>query len=455
MRSSQRGSIPADLGVVEAARLIRRGDLSPDELTRSCLDRAHAYDGVIGAFVTLDSDGALEQARRLTAELGRSGPRGPLHGIPVAIKDLIDVAGLPTTANSKLLEGNVASKDAAVVTRLRDAGAVILGKTATHEFAYGVVTPSTRNPWDTSRIPGGSSGGSAAAVAVGMCLAALGTDTAGSIRIPAALCGVSGLRPRRLTIPMEGIVPLAPSLDSCGPIGRSVADLSLVYEAIAHSPTDAGGRRPARLGVLRSTAEVTGAQPEILAVVQDASARLSESGMSLVEVDLPPFSEWDLPRSIPLMSEALEVHRSAGWYPDGADGYSDETLSALRYAESFDHEKLESSRAALPKLVARLTAVFETVDVLALPVTPMVAPKVEAARARDQGHRTPVTRTLTRLCGPINVCDLAAVSVMCGTGEGGMPVGLQLVARDEASALRAASEYQSASDWHERRFGSS
>lgn len=244
---------PADLTIEEAARAIEARSLSPVELTEACLERAQSWEPVIGAFVRLEPERAMGEARALTEELARGGRRGPLHGVPLAIKDVIDVHGWPTTASSRVPDARPARDDAPVVRRLRAGGAVLVGKTNTQEFAYGVTTPGTRNPWDPERIPGGSSGGSAASVAVRGCLGALGTDTAGSVRIPAALCGVSGLKPSRGAVPMEGIVPLAPSMDVCGPMAGTASDVALLWEVMTRGPISPPFvRAGVSLGVCRS-----------------------------------------------------------------------------------------------------------------------------------------------------------------------------------------------------------
>jgi aspartyl-tRNA(Asn)/glutamyl-tRNA(Gln) amidotransferase subunit A len=440
---------PADLDIASSAQAIAGGDLSPSELTAACFKRIDELEPTIKAFVTLDREGAQEQARKLTEELAGSVPRSPLHGVPVGIKDLVDVEGLPTTASSRVLEGNVATSDATVVAKLRAAGAVIVGKTNTQEFAYGVVSAPTRNPWDPSRIPGGSSGGTAAAIAAGMTLGGIGTDTAGSIRIPASLCGIGGLKPRPDVISLDGVIPLAPSLDACGPMARTAADLHLLFEAIGGMP---GEHDPQRLRVVvPESSEVAGASPEVARAVDSAVALFVDAGLRRVTVNLEAFGEWDRPRSMILMLEALEVHRSRGWYPQRADSYSDETLGSLRYAEQLTPEKIEAFRAPLAELVANLQAVFDNADVLVVPTTQVTAPTIEESAARDDGHRTPVVRNLTRICGPVNVCRLAAVSVPCGFDDSGLPIGLHLIGRDEGNLLALAGLYQTMTDWHTKR----
>jgi aspartyl-tRNA(Asn)/glutamyl-tRNA(Gln) amidotransferase subunit A len=326
---------------------------------------------------------------------------------------------------------------------------VIVGKTNTQEFAYGVVSAPTRNPWDPTRIPGGSSGGTAAAIVAGMTLGGIGTDTAGSIRIPASLCGIGGLKPRPGVIPLDGVIPLSPSLDACGPMARTAADLQVLFEAIGGTP---GAPDPHVLRIaVPESAEVAGASPEVARAVDSAVMSLVDAGLRRVTVDLEPFGDWDRPRSMTLMLEALEVHRSSGWYPQRADRYSDETLGSLRYAERLTPEKVEEYRAPLAALVANLQSVFDHADVLALPTTQVTAPTVEESSARDDGHRTPVVRNLTRICGPVNVCRLAALSIPCGFDDSGLPIGLHLVGRDEGNLLALAGLYQSMTDWHTRR----
>ena len=394
--------------------------------------------------MTLDLEGARARAQELSHDL-----QGPLHGIPVGVKDLIDVAGLPTTASSRALAGNIASTDAPVVKDLRRAGAVVVGKTNTHQFAYGVVSAPTRNPWDVERIPGGSSGGSAAAVAAGMCPGALGSDTAGSVRIPSSLCGTTGLAPRRRVVAMEGIVPLAWTLDVWGPMASDAASVELMWRGL----TGAAPVSPRLEGLRMATPpwNCTRADTEVLELVEQAVEVLSHRALR-AEVALPAFTDWDRPHGIFLASEALTAHRQAGWYPERSDDYTDETRSALRHAESFTAVDFVSARRELERLGASWKAALEQSDFLVLPTTEMAAPRVdELAALKGKGFRPEVAVRLTRLCRPTNVLGLAAVSVPCGLTPTGMPVGLQLVARDEATALGAALAYQELSDWHTRR----
>jgi aspartyl-tRNA(Asn)/glutamyl-tRNA(Gln) amidotransferase subunit A len=283
-----------------------------------------------------------------------------------------------------------------------------------------------------------------------MMLGGIGTDTAGSIRIPASLCGISGLKPRPDLVPVDGIIPLAPSLDACGPMARTVADLRVLFETLDGELRRGPDVRGLRLAV-PGNPEVAGATPEAQNAVDAAVAVFVDEGLSRSEVDLEPFSEWDRPRSMPLMLEALEVHRSRGWYPQRADRYTEETLGSLRFAERLTDEKVETTRAPLAALVENLMGVFEDADVLVLPTTQTTAPTVDESSARDDGHRTPVVRRLTRLCGPVNVCRLAALSIPCGFDTNGLPIGLHLIGGDESSLLALGELYQLLTDWHTRR----
>jgi aspartyl-tRNA(Asn)/glutamyl-tRNA(Gln) amidotransferase subunit A len=435
----------ADLSLSQAASAIAAGELSPVELTEACLGRARDLEPAVHAFAALDEEGARRQAAALGDELARGGSRGPLHGVPVGIKDVIDVQGLPTRAGSRVTDGAPVPADAAVVAVLRAAGAVIVGKTATHEFALGVTTPQSGNPWDAARLPGGSSGGSAIAVAVGECPVALGTDTAGSVRIPSALCGVSGLKARRSALPMGGVVPVSRSMDACGPLARSAADLALVWEAQTGQAVPSRSRL--RVGVPREWPAWVG--PEIRhRVVEAAEAVALEGGV--VEADLPPFDAWTKPRGRVTIAETLDAHRRAGWYPARREAYGEEVLGALEAAERLSSDDLAAARRALAALVLDFREALARLDVVALPVTTGPAPDRDTGE-REAERDARLTRELTRLCGPVNACDLAAVAVPCAPSPEGLPLGVQFVAADEPTALAAALAYQEATDFHERR----
>jgi len=428
----------------EAQLALKDRKLSAWELAEACLERIAAIDPVLHAFAFVDEAGASTSAR---------SPRGggPLSGVPIGIKDLVDVRDLPTSAGSRVLAGNNASTDAPVAGRLREAGAVILGKTTTQEFAYGVVTPGTANPWNTEHIPGGSSGGSAVAVATGMCFGAVGTDTAGSIRIPAALCGVSGLKPRPGTVPMDGIIPLSWTLDCCGPIARTVDDLVPLWAAMTGAPVRLPVPGDLKVGLPQGSSPPFEVAAEVGDAVEGAAAVLAASGFAVRHVSLPAFRLWDGPRMGIVPAEALAAHREAGWYPQLAELYGTDLLDAFRQAAGTDAASYVAARRRLEVLRGELMRVFDDVDIVLLPASPFPAPRRDAFdEPPPPGERPSLVRALTRANGAINCCGLAAVAAPCGF-SGGLPLGLQLVARDESAALAAGLAYQRLTDWHLRR----
>jgi aspartyl-tRNA(Asn)/glutamyl-tRNA(Gln) amidotransferase subunit A len=349
---------------------------------------------------------------------------GPLHGWTVGVKDLVDVAGLPTRAGSPVLDDAApAAADAPIVAALRAAGAVVMGKTATHEWAFGVTTRRTRNPWGPDRVAGGSSGGSAVAVATGDCQLAVGSDTAGSVRIPAALCGVAGIKFRAGAVPMDGVVPLAPSLDSLGLLAASAADLAAAWAALTgDGPVPASSPATALVPAAEALGPLHPAQAAALA---SAAARFGAR-----EVSLPSFGAWSRPRGVKIRAEALAVHRAAGWWPAAADRYDGAIRAELEKAERQPATELDAACAELGALAAALRTALAPGAVLMLPTTPGPAP------SREIDDRAAAAE-LTRLCGPVNECDLAAVSLPCGLADG-LPLGLQLVAEREEDALAAA-----------------
>lgn len=418
-----------------AARAIAAGEVSPLEVTEACLERIERH-GDLRAFLHVEDEGALVAARAATEEVARNGSQSPLFGIPLAIKDLIDVVGMPTTAASKVFS-RIPEKDAPVVARLREAGAIVLGKTNLDPFAYGVFSEPTRNPWDRTRIPGGSSGGSAAAVAAGMSLGALGTDTAGSIRIPAAFCGVAGLKPRNQAVPTDGIVALSPSLDSCGPLARTVEDLALLWAAMSGG-TPVSDDAP-RIGIVADEA-LGEMDPSLATSYARAAGHLRDSGIEVVPVELPDFSAWAQPASYLLVSEALEAHRSAGWYPARAELYTDEVLGNLRYAEGLSPERLADEIRPLGPLRAAFHEALAGVSAVLLPATPLRAPSIEGLSS-DPTLRRKVTREVARFATPVNCCVAAAVTIPWELVDG-LPVGIDVVAADEATALGVAARIE-------------
>jgi aspartyl-tRNA(Asn)/glutamyl-tRNA(Gln) amidotransferase subunit A len=455
-----------DLTVAAAAELIQARELSPLELTNACLERVEVVEPRLNAFVTVMRDEALAAAREAEAEISRGEIRSPLHGVPVALKDLFGVAGVRMTAGSRILSDNVSPVDSDAAVRLRAAGAIIVGKLNLHEFAFGAtgINPhfgAARNPWDTNRITGGSSSGSAAAVAAGECLAALGTDTGGSIRIPASLCGVVGLKPTFGRVSRRGVLPLSWSLDHVGPLTRTVEDAAIVLGAIAgRDPLDAssidepvpdyraalrGGVRGLRIGVPKQLF-FDGLQPEVEKAVRDAVALLKGLGANVSEVSLPHIEEIPAALNAIQLPEAFAYHQK--WMAERPQDYGDDVRYRLELGATFlAVHYIQAQRLRELAVQEWRDQVFDKVDVLATATTWAPAGRIDKAGGLD------TTISLIKFTNPINFLSLPAVSLPCGFSVDGLPLALQLIARwfDEPTLLRAAHTYEQATDWHKRR----
>ena len=445
------------LTLEDAAALVREGRVSPADLTEACLARIAAVEPRLNAFVTVTTDLARAQAREATAEIKSGRYRGPLHGIPVAVKDLFATQGIRTTAGSRMLADWIPDEDATVVRRLREAGAVLLGKLGMHEFAYGVssVNPhfgDVHNPWDATKIPGGSSGGSAVAVTAGEAYATLGSDTGGSIRIPASLCGCVGLKPTFGRASLFGAIPLAWSLDHPGPLARTVRDVAIATAAIAgFDPRDpisaerpvpdflAGidrGARGLRVGV--PTDHVWDqCDPAIAGSVHGAIDALARAGAEIVEIRWPRAAEYAAASSAVLGVEARAYHE--GSFPGRSADYG--PLIRARLAAQGDVDAETYARSMRLLLEARAGAAdrdLEGVDVLAMPTVPSRAWTIEEAK------NIPRPSEWTRITRIFDLTGQPAISVPCGIDPDGIPIGLQFAARmwDEAAALRAARAYE-------------
>jgi len=463
-------NLPNDekLTIARIAPLIRKKQISPVELTRFFLERTQDLQPVLNAFITVTPDLARRQARQAEREILKGKYCGPLHGIPITLKDLFYTAGIRTTAGSKILRSFIPKENAAVVDRLYAAGAVLLGKTNLHEFAYGVTTNNphygpVHNPWDLERVSGGSSGGSAAAVSAALGLASLGTDTGGSIRIPSAACGVVGLKPTRGLVPLQGVIPLAFSLDHVGPICRCAEDIALMMETIAapggpkagswpqvgrlFTRSLRGGVKKIRIGIPKQYF-FDRLQKQVREFVLTACATLGKMGAELREVEVKGMKE-----AVPLVAvitvgEALSYHWK--WLHTRAKDYGADVRERMKLGENqrtVDYLQAQEQRR---RFTENFVQIFESVDVLAAPTLPVTPPLIGQKEIHWGRTTEDVRAALLRMTRPGNLTGLPAISLPCGLTADGLPVGLQLFGRhyDEPTLLQVAYAYEQATPWH-------
>jgi aspartyl-tRNA(Asn)/glutamyl-tRNA(Gln) amidotransferase subunit A len=443
------------LTIAEAGRQLRSGATTSRALTEACLARVQALEPKLNAFITLTADSAMEAAARADADLAAGTDRGPLHGIPVGIKDLCATKGVRTTAGSGVLSDWVPGFDATVVAKLREGGAVSVGKLNLHEFAYGVTSNNAHfgavhNPWNLERHPGGSSGGSGAAVASGGCFAAIGSDTGGSIRIPASLCGTVGLMPTYGRVSRAGVTPLSWSLDHVGPLARSVEDAALFLNAIAgYDSADPGSIASAgfdataelgqpiaglRIGVARSQFERC--EPGIVAAVSTALDVLRNLGATVTDVDIPGLSEVGL--GLPILgAEAAAYH--AQWLRECPEKYSDEVRALLMRGATVSAVEYINALRIRREFTEAVAAVMQNVDAIAMPTSPAVAAPIDSTSMR-----------FAMLTAPWDHTGQPVISVPCGFAEDGLPAGLSLAGRpfEEGRICRIAHAYEQATEWH-------
>lgn len=431
-----------------------------------CLSRIRRHDALVKSLVTVDEAGAREAARTADAAAARGTAAGLLDGVVMAVKDNIDTAGLRTTCGSRFFATRVPNHDAPVVERLRAAGAVIVGKANLHEFAFGIrsnnpVAGQTRNPWDPSRIPGGSSGGSGAALALDLCQAALGSDTGGSVRLPAAFNGVSGLRPTVGRVPSLGCLPVSPTQDAIGPMARSVADVARVFAVIAgehaEDPTSVAaplenflprlgdGIAGVRVGLPRNH-YFDGCDPEIDAAVREAARVLESLGAVLHEVEVPGAGEAHEHATVVIFSDACELHGAR--LREHPELFDEQVLARMRTGLGYTSVDYARALRARERWRHALAGVFAEVDLLLSPTVHTRVPPIEEDRSLLEA-----TRDATRNTYAGAFAQLPGLSVPCGFTSDGLPVGLQLEARwwHEPLLLRAGHAYQQVTDWHLRR----
>ena len=455
----------------DLSKLIERKEISPVEIIDAHLSRINATEPILNSFITLLADESRIAAQQAEKDIRSGKYKGPLHGIPVGLKDLYNTAGVRTTSGSKIFDTFVPTEDCTVASKFQQAGAILIGKLNMHPFAYGPTGENLdyghmHNPWNPEMITGGSSGGSGSASAAGQCTITTGSDTVGSIRIPAALCGIVGLKPTYGLVSRWGLTALSWSLDHPGPMTRTVEDAAITLNVIAgHDPKDVASAkvdipdytsaltrnvRGLRIGMPKEYFEAP-LDPQIRKAVEDAISVLESLGAEVKEVSFPMFNESQAISSTVLMSEATAYHRDL-LEKDGHQLYEPvrQRLEAGLFISAADYLRAQQARTLLDQEGRRL---LDDVDLLAGPTEPITAPEILAPKVLAGEHEVGVVGALTQYTRPYNINGFPAISVPCGFSDTDMPIGLQLAGKpfDELTVIRAAHAYEQETNWHTRR----
>lgn len=459
------------LTISEAASLIESRQLSPVELVSAHLERIERTDERLNSFITLLAEEATAAAKDAETEIQDSDYRGPLHGIPIGLKDLYYTKGIRTTIGSNIMRDFVPDYDAAVTERFRDAGAILMGKLQMHEFALGATSENShdgpaRNPWDTTRITGGSSGGSGSAVASGQCMAALGSDTGGSIRIPASACGIVGHKPTFGRVSRIGVFPLANSLDTVGPMTRSVRDAAIVMNAISgyDERDQSSANRPGEDFTRLLGQDISGLRigipqdyfydmihDEVTAAVQEAARVLEGLGAHVEECSIPALNDSISISGTILLTEAAEIHLDN--LRECADDFGSDVRGRLEEGAMTPAVSYIAAQRARTEFNRAVSEAMKTYDLLLAPTTALGAPKLGDRIVDVGGVQEAKLAIMPRLTRPHNICGIPTVSIPCGFTSEGLPIGMQLAARpfEDALALQVAYAYEQDTDWHTRR----